>query len=79
MAEISELIEAVHLEDGSCNRWVPALVGYKAVAVRYSDGKMFLQVKSDKIIWVELSRDEMLAIGVACIQTANDRGADDES
>lgn len=79
MAEIGELIETTN-DSGSCYRWVPSREEYKAVATRNMDGDLFLQVKigRGKVVWVELSRDEMLAIGVACIQAANDRGSDDE-
>jgi hypothetical protein len=65
--------------NGHVNRWVPEMgENHKAVAIRQAEGSLFVQVKANNstVKYVQLTREEMIAFGIACIRTATDKGED---
>lgn len=68
-----ELIEACGT--GHVNLFVPNEKEKKAIAVRWTNDKLFIEVNGNgRNAFVELTREEMLAIGIACIRQAQSVG-----
>lgn len=82
----SELIEVDRSDSGHVNRWIGGKKSTRqrhAVAIRWGDGTLLVQIKggdggdggnlSSRQASMVLSRDEMIALGMALIQTATEK------
>lgn len=69
-----DLIEVEDVGHGHINRFVPSISEGKAVAVKHSNGDLYVQIQRPPSggYSVQMTANEMRAFGLACIQTAMD-------